>query len=82
MGLTTRAAKPNNLLEAAEAGRALADAGCADLRDAGCVDVWLWVLEANVRARRFYAAYGFADTGDRTYSSLNNLPEIRLAARL
>jgi GNAT superfamily N-acetyltransferase len=64
------------------AGRALADAACADLRDAGCESVWLWVLEANCRARRFYTTYGFAETGDRTHSSLNNLPELRLAARL
>ncbi|WP_329002676.1 GNAT family N-acetyltransferase [Kribbella sp. NBC_00709] len=64
------------------AGRALADAACADLRNAGFVDVWLWVLEANTRARRFYSAYGFTETGDRTHSSLNNLPEIRLAVRL
>jgi GNAT superfamily N-acetyltransferase len=64
------------------AGRALADAACTDLRDAGCVNVCLWVLEANTRARRFYAAYGFVETGDRTHSSLNDLPELRLAARL
>jgi GNAT superfamily N-acetyltransferase len=64
------------------AGRALADAACTDLRNAGCVNVWLWVLEANTRARRFYTTYGFVETGDRTHSSLNNLPELRLAARL
>ena len=64
------------------AGRALADAACADLRDAGCAKVWLWVLEANTRARRFYATYGFTETGDRTHSSMNNLPEIRLVASL
>jgi ribosomal protein S18 acetylase RimI-like enzyme len=64
------------------AGRALTDAALADLRDAGCVTVWLWVLEDNVRARRFYTRYGFAETPDRTYSSLGNLPEIRLTAAL
>ncbi|TDW66413.1 GNAT family N-acetyltransferase [Kribbella pratensis] len=64
------------------AGRALANAACSDLREAGCVNVWLWVLEANARARRFYTTYGFVETGDRTHSSLNDLPEIRLAARL
>ena len=61
------------------AGRALADAACADLRAAGCTTVNLWVLEANTRARRFYAKYGFEDTGDRGRSSLNELPEIRLS---
>jgi ribosomal protein S18 acetylase RimI-like enzyme len=61
------------------AGRALTDAAVADLRDNGCTAVRLWVLEANTRARRFYARYGFTETTDRTYSSLNNLPEIRLS---
>jgi ribosomal protein S18 acetylase RimI-like enzyme len=61
------------------AGRSLTDAAVADLRDHGCTAVWLWVLEANIRARRFYARYGFTETADRTYSSLNNLPEIRLS---
>ncbi|MFG1817151.1 GNAT family N-acetyltransferase [Kribbella sp. NPDC049174] len=64
------------------AGRALADAAVADLGDAGCTAVWLWVLEANSRARRFYARYGFTETAGRTHSSLNNLPEIRLSVRL
>jgi ribosomal protein S18 acetylase RimI-like enzyme len=64
------------------AGRALTDAACDDLRAAGCRTVQLWVLEANTRARRFYARYGFTETPDRTHSSLNNLPELRLTARL
>jgi ribosomal protein S18 acetylase RimI-like enzyme len=63
-------------------GRALADAAVADLRDAGCSAVWLWVLEANIRARGFYARYGFTETADRTYSSLSQLPEIRLSLPL
>jgi ribosomal protein S18 acetylase RimI-like enzyme len=54
------------------------DAAIADLRDAGCSAVWLWVLEANSRARRFYQRYGFAETTARTTSSLGNLPEVRL----
>ncbi|MET9270981.1 GNAT family N-acetyltransferase [Kribbella sp. NPDC003557] len=64
------------------AGRALTDAACADLRAAGCTTVQLWVLEANTRARRFYSRYGFTETADRTHSSLNDLPEIRLRASL
>lgn len=64
------------------AGRALTDAACADLREAGCTTVRLWVLEANIRARRFYTRYGFAETPDRTQSSLGDLPEIRLTAPL
>lgn len=42
-----------------------------------CNEIWLWVLEANTRARAFYTRYGFAETADRTHSSLNNLPELR-----
>ncbi|TCC18069.1 GNAT family N-acetyltransferase [Kribbella speibonae] len=64
------------------AGRALTDAACADLREAGCTTVRLWVLEANIRARRFYTRYGFTETPDRTHSSLGDLPEIRLTAPL
>lgn len=64
------------------AGRALTDAACADLRNTGCTTVRLWVLEANIRGRRFYTRYGFAETPDRTHSSLGDLPEIRLAAAL
>jgi ribosomal protein S18 acetylase RimI-like enzyme len=63
-------------------GRALADAACADLRECGCDTVQLWVLEANNRARRFYARYGFVETADRAYSSLNDLPELRMTAGL
>jgi ribosomal protein S18 acetylase RimI-like enzyme len=60
------------------AGTALTDAAVDDLAGAGCTEVWLWVLEANVRARAFYRRYGFTETADRTHSSLNNLPEVRL----
>ena len=64
------------------AGRALTDAACADLRAAGCTNVRLWVLEANIRARTFYTRYGFTETPDRTHSSLGNLPEVRLIRAL
>ena len=63
-------------------GRALADAALADLRAAGCLRVWLWVLAANARARAFYRSYGFTETPDRTVSSLGDLPEIRLTRAL
>jgi ribosomal protein S18 acetylase RimI-like enzyme len=64
------------------AGRALTDAAVADLRSAGCTRVWLWVLEANERARGFYRRYGFAETPDRTVSSLGGLPELRYTLEL
>jgi ribosomal protein S18 acetylase RimI-like enzyme len=63
----------------AGAAKLLTDAAIADLRDNGCREVWLWVLEANARARAFYRRYGFTETSARTTSSLNDLPELRLA---
>jgi ribosomal protein S18 acetylase RimI-like enzyme len=63
------------------AGRALTDAAVAGLRASGCNAIWLWVLEANIRARTFYTRYGFTETSARTYSSLGDLPEIRLTLR-
>jgi ribosomal protein S18 acetylase RimI-like enzyme len=65
-----------------DAARLLTDAAIGDLRDKGCAEVWLWVLEANVRARAFYRRYGFTKTSARTTSSLNDLPELRLALDL
>jgi ribosomal protein S18 acetylase RimI-like enzyme len=59
-------------------GRALTDAALGDLWAAGCSTVSLWVLEANERARSFYRRYGFRETTDRTYSSLGQLPEVRM----
>ncbi|MFK4087337.1 GNAT family N-acetyltransferase [Kribbella sp. NPDC020789] len=64
------------------AAHALTDAALADLRRTGCTAAWLWVLEANTRARRFYTKYGFEETSDRTHSSLGDLPELRLSVGL
>lgn len=61
------------------AGTALAAAALDDLRANGCDRVNLWVLEANARARAFYRRCGFSETADRTHSSLNDLPELRLS---
>lgn len=63
------------------AAKLLTDTAIEDLRDRGCREIWLWVLEANTRARAFYHRYGFAETPARTTSSLNDLPELRLALR-
>lgn len=63
-------------------GRALSEAALLDLRMSGAARAWLWVLEANGRARRFYERYGFVATADRTVSSLNGLPEMRYAIDL
>ena len=64
------------------AAKLLTDAAIGDLRDRGCREVWLWVLEANARARAFYRRYGFTETTARTTSSLNDLPELRLALQI
>ncbi|TDU91464.1 ribosomal protein S18 acetylase RimI-like enzyme [Kribbella voronezhensis] len=64
------------------AGRLLTDAAITDLRGEGCTEVWLWVLEANARARAFYRRYGFAETAARASSSLGKLPELRLTLDL
>jgi ribosomal protein S18 acetylase RimI-like enzyme len=47
-------------------GRALMDAAVARLAERGWREVRLWVLEANLRARRFYERFGFVldATGD------------------
>jgi ribosomal protein S18 acetylase RimI-like enzyme len=47
----------------AGAGRALMDAALAHLRAAGHRPVRLWVLDTNVRARRFYERCGFVLDG-------------------
>ncbi len=45
-------------------GRALMDAALAALNEQGYEKVFLWVLEGNARARRFYERYGFSATED------------------
>ena len=44
-------------------GRALFERAVGDLRERGFVDVVLWVLDTNERARRFYEAAGMAADG-------------------
>lgn len=44
-------------------GRALMSAALRQLADLGYAEVTLWVLDTNVRARRFYAAAGFTHDG-------------------
>ena len=47
------------------AGVALMTAGVAALRESGCREVILWVLEDNPRARRFYEREGWVLDGAR-----------------
>lgn len=44
-------------------GRQLLEAACDALAARGFQDVYLWVLEENDRARRFYERFGFHDAG-------------------
>jgi ribosomal protein S18 acetylase RimI-like enzyme len=59
-------------------GRLLMAHGIEALAHDGRDDVTLWVLEANGRARRFYAAFGFAADGTRKLLDFGELiPELR-----
>jgi GNAT superfamily N-acetyltransferase len=59
-------------------GRALMDQVLAKVRAAGYASITLWVLDANARARRFYARAGFAPDGARhVLDDLGGVTEIR-----
>lgn len=64
-------------------GRALMDAGLDALRRFGFTTVTLWVLEDNVRARRFYEVAGFATDGARQVLDLGGpVAEVRYTRAL
>jgi GNAT superfamily N-acetyltransferase len=59
-------------------GSALMRASLDHLRAVGLVDVTLWVLEDNLRARAFYGRWGFRPDGARQVVELGRpVPEIR-----
>jgi len=59
-------------------GRLLMEHALEALAQDGRDDVTLWVLEANDRARRFYAAFGFAPDGTRKLLDFGEpVPELR-----
>jgi GNAT superfamily N-acetyltransferase len=59
-------------------GRALMDHVLAKVRAAGYTRITLWVLEANARARRFYARAGFTPDGARhVLDDLGGVIEVR-----
>jgi ribosomal protein S18 acetylase RimI-like enzyme len=66
------------------AGRALMDAGEAELRRLGHRDVVLWVLDDNPRARRFYERAEWATDGARRGIEIfgAEVPEVRYRKRL
>ncbi len=65
-------------------GRELLDAAIDRLRDGGCSRATLWVLEANVRARRFYEKAGWTWDGSvsRHMFDCANEPVVRYAVEL
>ena len=63
-------------------GSALLGAALADLRDAGCDAVRLWVFAANERALAFYRRFGFTPDGAEMVDESSGRAEVRLRARL
>ena len=55
-------------------GRRLMDAALHRLADAGFTQVTLWVLESNVRARRFYEAGGWSADGTAKQDDSRGFP--------
>jgi len=45
-------------------GRALLESAVSKLKKRGYEDIFLWVLEENIRARRFYERFGFLPADD------------------
>lgn len=60
-------------------GGRLAEAVRARCAEAGARELFLWVLEKNAPARRFYEASGFAPTGERQLEE--GTPELLLLYR-
>ena len=64
-------------------GRALLEAAAAALAALGFEDIFLWVLEENARARRFYERAGFAAAGEAIECDIGGktLRELRYVRR-
>lgn len=60
-------------------GKLLMDAVIAELSKMEFNDVFLWVLEDNYRARKFYEKYGFVQSDNSLYDNIGgkNLREIQ-----
>lgn len=65
-------------------GRLLMEAVISELKEQGYRDVFLWVLEENMRARRFYEKFGFCRTDDALTVNIGgkDLREIRYVYRV
>jgi ribosomal protein S18 acetylase RimI-like enzyme len=64
-------------------GRRLLDHTTSALQESGREDLSLWVLEGNVRARRFYQSCQFLPDGKRQLLDLGGpVPEVRYLRNL
>jgi GNAT superfamily N-acetyltransferase len=62
-------------------GRALLDEVLAEIRAGGAMEATLWVVEGNVRARRFYEREGWEPTGETRETPLGPV-ELQYALQL
>lgn len=62
--------------------RPLFDAAVARLREAGYASVYLWVLEPNARARRFYEKAGWCADGGSKLHEPSGVLEVRYSRQL
>lgn len=60
-------------------GSVLLDASLKALSDAGFTNVLLWVLEDNLRARKFYERSGFINSGETIDDEIDGKPLRELA---
>ncbi|MCM1023804.1 MAG: GNAT family N-acetyltransferase [Prevotella sp.] len=60
-------------------GKRLMEAALLELKKQGYENVFLWVLEENIRARNFYTKFGFVQTDDFLDDNIGgkNLREVR-----
>jgi len=63
-------------------GQQLFDMALTDLAELGAGEAFLWVLEANARARAFYEHHGFKDDGGRKECEELRKPAMRYRRRV
>ena len=65
-------------------GKVLFQSVVAELMKMGYRNIYLWVLEENLRARRFYEKEGFSGTDDYLYDNIGgkDVREIRYIYRV
>lgn len=63
-------------------GRALLELAFREFRQRGKMEVTLWVLEQNTKARQFYEKHGFRVDGGRKMYPQTTVPEVRYRIHL